>query len=94
MISNARKSRKYLYAGIIALAVSGTAAIYLNFEGVRCLNELSTTANIQSQQALEEASANCFVITNSYVYSLFGVVVGMLLLVMWALKRNRYQNNK
>jgi hypothetical protein len=93
-MSNAKNSFKYLYSGVVALAVSGTAAIYLNFEGMRCLNEMSTTENLQSQQALESASANCFVITNSYVYALFGVVVGIILLAMWVFKRNRDRNLK
>ena len=88
-MSNASKPSRYLYPGVIALAISGSAAIYLNFEGVRCLNELSRTENLGSQDAREEASANCFVITNSYVYSLFGVIIGMIMLGMWVFKRNQ-----
>jgi hypothetical protein len=91
-MANARDSFRYLYSGAIALAISGAAAVYLNFEGVRCMNELNTTEELQSQQALKDASTSCFVITNSYVYSLFGVVVGMILLVIWAFKRNQYRN--
>ena len=84
---------KYLHAGVIAIAISGVAAVYLNFEGVRCLSVLSRSdETAYSQREIEEASANCFIITNSYVYSLFGVVAGVILVVLWASKRKRLRD--
>lgn len=86
----AAKARKYLHSGVITLALCGAAALYLNFEGVRCLQALSgAEESFMSEQELEQAAANCFIITNSYVYSLFGVVAGMILVAVWAFKRNQ-----
>jgi hypothetical protein len=42
-----------------------------------------------SGRELEQATANCFVITNSYVYSLFGLVAGVILVAVWAVKRSQ-----
>jgi hypothetical protein len=95
-VTPANASRKYLHAGIITLAISGTAAFYLNFEGVRCLTAIgrSDDNGVFSERELENASANCFIITNSYVYSLFGVVAGLIVVVFWAYKRRAEGNNQ
>jgi hypothetical protein len=54
------------------------------------MEELTTIGDVvQSKQLLEDAVAECFIITNSYVYSLFGVVVGMILMVLWTFKRKQ-----
>jgi hypothetical protein len=54
------------------------------------MEELTTIGDdVQSKQLLEDAAAGCFIITNSYVYSLFGVVVGMILMVLWTFKRKQ-----
>jgi hypothetical protein len=81
-------ARRYLHFGVITLTISGAAAVYLNFEGVKCLTILARSSEtVNSQQELQQTSANCFIVTNSYVYSLFGVVAGGILLGLWAHKR-------
>jgi hypothetical protein len=35
---------------------------------------------------LELLKGNCFFITNSYVYSLFGLIIGALIIVVWYFK--------
>ena len=84
------KARKYLYSGTISVALFGTAAVYLNFEGAKCITMLSgAEVPVMSGRELEQATANCFVITNSYVYSLFGLVAGMILVTVWAVNRSQ-----
>ena len=81
-------ARKYLHFGVMTLTISSAAAVYLNFEGVKCLTILARSSEtVNSQRELEQTSANCFIVTNSYVYSLFGVVAGVILLALWARKR-------
>lgn len=90
MTPYAGTTSKYLQSGVVVLGICGVAAIYLNFEGVKCLTELSKdNDDIESLQTLEDSAADCFVITNSYVYSLFGVVAGLLLVAVWAFRRKR-----
>lgn len=94
MIALHGDSRKYLHAGVIALAISGASAIYLNFEGVKCLTTLSGYNETVNSREIEQASASCFVITNSYVYSLFGVVAGLIMVIMWAQKRKKIRDSR
>ncbi|CAN5843081.1 hypothetical protein BH23THE1_BH23THE1_20000 [soil metagenome] len=51
-------------------------------------------ADTRSQEALMQQSYElrkyCFLVTNLYVYSLFGVVIGFIILVLWYL---RYKKN-
>ncbi len=79
----------YLVAGILMVALSGSAAIVLNVLGAACLTQLARIdrSSIMTE-SVDELERNCFIITNSYVYSLFGVVAGAILLVYW------YKKNK
>ena len=51
-------------------------------------------ADAQSPEALMQQSYElrkyCFLVTNLYVYSLFGVVIGFIILVLWYM---RYKKN-
>jgi hypothetical protein len=85
-------SAKYLHAGIIAIALSGASAVYLNFEGARCLGALSRETASYSQDQIRDETAKCFLVTNSYVYSLFGIVVGVILLLIWTSKRRGHRD--
>ncbi|HEY8140097.1 MAG TPA: hypothetical protein VIE86_03340 [Nitrososphaera sp.] len=81
---------RYLHVGLIVLGISGAAATYLNFEGVSCLVALSRAdEQVFTQQSFEELQEKCFVVTNAYVYSLFAVVVGLALIVVWIIKKRR-----
>lgn len=81
---------RYLFVGLIVLGISGAAATYLNFAGVSCLVTLNRTdEHAFTQQSLVELQEKCFVITNAYVYSLFAVVTGLALIVIWIIKKRR-----
>jgi hypothetical protein len=81
---------KYLYTGAVILAVSGAIAIYLNFQGVRCLSDLAQVdRSVTAPGQLEEMERNCSIVTNSYVYSIFGVVAGIVLVVAGFMKKRK-----
>jgi hypothetical protein len=86
---------KYLKIGLLLLVASGIMAIYLNNEGFNCLSKLSKNGKgsfDDESKAVEEARWYCFFITNSYVYSLFGVLIGAIIIIVWYLKyRNIWQ---
>ncbi|MCI0561231.1 MAG: hypothetical protein MN733_22320 [Nitrososphaera sp.] len=88
-----RPSYTYLHAGIVILTISGAFSLYLNFEGVRCLTAINTAGGVLSEQALEELERNCFIITNSYVYSLFGVVAGVVLIAIWVRRKRKVRHD-
>ncbi len=76
-------ARRYLYIGAIILAVSGAIAIYLNFQGFMCLSDLAQAdRSVFAPEQLEEMERNCSIITNSYVYSVYGVIAGIVLVVI------------
>ena len=81
----------YLHVGAIVLAVSGVAAIYLNFQGASCLAALGRAGgdSVFSPGQSEELERNCFIVTNSYVYSLFGVAAGAILVVLGLAKKRK-----
>ncbi|MEW6605515.1 MAG: hypothetical protein AB1351_12630 [Thermoproteota archaeon] len=73
---------RYLYIGIIILAVSGSVAVYLNFQGARCLTALSQLdRSIMQPELIGELEVACAITTNSYVYSIYGVVAGAVLVI-------------
>lgn len=81
---------KYLYVGAITLAASGGAAIYLNFQGVKCLSDLAQVdTSILTAEHLEEMERNCAIITNSYVYSIYGIIIGIILIVIGVIKSGK-----
>jgi hypothetical protein len=85
-----RRDNRYLYVGLIVLGISGASATYLNFEGASCLVALgSMDGQVFTQQSPAELEQKCFVITNAYVYSLFSVVAGLALVVIWIIKKRR-----
>jgi hypothetical protein len=79
---------KYLVTGIALVAVGGSLALFLNFQGYSCLSQLaSLDRSTYPPAALDELERNCFIITNSYVYSLFAVVAGAIVLAVGYKKR-------
>jgi hypothetical protein len=88
MPSCALSLKRYLQVGLIVTAASGISAAYLNVAGVKCLSSLNSMQSTPiSPNDIEGEREACFIITNAYVYSLFGVVAGVLILVLWARKR-------
>ena len=83
-------ARRYLYAGAIILAASGVAAVYLYFQGFRCLTDLaSLDRSIVPPGIVEEMERNCALVTNSYVYSIYGVIAGIVLVVVGFMKKRK-----
>ena len=81
---------KYIYIGAITLAASGAVAIYLNYQGIKCLSDLmQVDRSVLTIERLEEMERNCFIITNSYVYSIYGVIVGIMLIVIGLVKKRQ-----
>ena len=79
---------RYAYVGVAILAVTGAIAIYLNFQGVKCLSDLAfVDRSVLTPGHLEEMERNCSIVTNSYVYSVYGIVAGIVLVVMGFMKR-------
>jgi hypothetical protein len=73
---------------VIASAVS---AVYLEVEGFNCLSKLSKLQRSEViVENLPDLEQNCFIITNSYVYSLFGVIIGVILIVIWYTRYRRW----
>jgi hypothetical protein len=82
-------ARRYLYIGATILAVSGGVAIFLNFQGARCLSDLAIDRSLSTPGQIEEMERNCSIITNSYVYSVYGVVAGIVLVMIGFMKKRK-----
>ena len=81
---------RYAYVGVTILAVSGAIVIYLNFQGVKCMSDLALVdRSVLTPGQLEEMERNCSIVTNSYVYSVYGIVAGIVLVVMGFMKRRK-----
>jgi hypothetical protein len=82
--------RRYLYVRAAILAVMGAVAIYLNFQGFRCLSDLARVdSSVIEPNQLEELEKNCSIITNSYVYSVYGVIAGIVLVVTGFMRKRK-----
>jgi len=80
--------QKYLYIGAVIVAASSAIVTYLNFQGARCLSVLAELdRSVVPPDLAEELERNCAITTNSYVYSLYGVVAGIVLVMMGFMKR-------
>src|SRR5919107_5280055 len=90
IIRSPKLYKKYIYIGTIMLAASGAVAIYLNFQGVKCLSDLvQVDRSILALEHLEEMERNCSIITNSYVYSVYGIISGVILIVIGVIKSRK-----
>lgn len=81
---------RYLYVGVSILVVAGAAAAYLNFQGVTCLTDLARIdRSVMPAGVLEEMERNCALVTNSYVYSLYAVAAGAILVIAGFMKKKK-----
>jgi hypothetical protein len=82
---------RYLKVGLILVIASAIMVIYLNNEGVKCLSEISRRQNtgLENDKQLEQLRGTCFFITNSYFYSLFGLIIGSMIIIVWY---SKYRN--
>jgi hypothetical protein len=62
------------------------------------LQEDSQSQEILTQQQLQQQSYElrkyCFLVTNLYVYSLFGVIIGFIVLVLWYMRYKKIWSGK
>ncbi len=81
---------KYIYIGAITLSASGAVAIYLNIQGFMCLSDLVQVDRVVlTSDQLERMESRCAIITNSYVYSVYGVIIGIILTVIGLVKKRK-----
>lgn len=81
---------KYGAAGAGLLIAGSVAAVLLNIQGASCLTQLARVdRSAVPSDTLEKLERNCFIVTNSYVYSLFTAIAGAIVLSYWYFKRRR-----
>jgi len=60
--------------------------------------EQQQDSNTQSQEELMQQSYDlrkyCFLVTNLYVYSLFGIIIGFIILVLWYMRYKKIWSGK
>ena len=78
------------------LIISVILSLFLNFQSFNCLTKLSEYYNspleIDPQNNITiDLQRNCFIITNSYVFSVFGIIIGVIILIVgyWKKKKNK-----
>lgn len=81
---------KYLLAGSALLVAGGVAAVLLNLQGATCLTQLAgVDQSAFPPNVIESMERDCFIITNSYVYSLFAALAGAVVLGYWYFRRRK-----
>ena len=78
------------------LIISAILSLFFNSQSFNCLTKLSEYYNspleIDPQNNTTiDLQRNCFIITNSYVFSVFGIIIGVIILIVgyWKKKKNQ-----
>jgi hypothetical protein len=78
------------------LIISTILSLFLNFQSFNCLTKLSEYYNPPLEidppnNTTIDLQRNCFIITNSYVFSVFGIIIGVIILIVgyWKKKKNK-----
>lgn len=78
------------------LIISAILSLFLNFQSFNCLTKLSEYYNSPLEidphnNTTIDLQRNCFIITNSYVFSVFGIIIGVIILIVgyWKKKKNK-----
>lgn len=85
----------YIRVGLLLLITFSFLSIYLNIQGFNCLLKLSQYYNDHNNELafndtlIQDLEFQCFVITNSYVYSIFGIIIGIILIVFYLFKKRK-----
>jgi hypothetical protein len=85
---NDNNSSKYFIIGIVLLVAGASAAVLLNLLGASCLSQLGRLDPAVPGPAAD-LERDCFIITNSYVYSLFAALIGAVVLMYWLWKKRQ-----
>ena len=80
---------KYFLIGIVLFAAGASAAIFLNGQGASCLSQLARLDRSAVPSGAADLERDCFILTNSYVYSLFAAVIGGGVLAYWYWKKRQ-----
>jgi hypothetical protein len=75
--------------GIVLLAAGASSAVLLNAQGASCLSQLARLDRSAMPAGTAHLERDCFIITNSYVYSLFAAVIGAAVLAYWYWKKRQ-----
>lgn len=91
------KTNRYYTVGSCILIISAILSIYLNFQSFNCLTELSEYYNSQIRTDSQnnifiDLQRNCFIITNSYVFAVFGVIIGIITIIIGHWKKRKLNN--
>jgi len=91
------KTNIYYTVGSCILIISAILSIYLNFQSFNCLTKLSEYYNSQVRSDSQnnifiDLQRNCFIITNSYVFAVFGVIIGIIIIIIGHWKKRKLNN--
>jgi hypothetical protein len=91
------RTNRYYTVGSCISIISVILSIYLNFQSFNCLTKLSEYYNsqieIDSQNNIfVDLQRNCFIITNSYVFAVFGVIIGIIIIIIGHWKKRKLNN--
>ncbi len=91
------RTNRYYTVGSCILLISAILSIYLNFQSFNCLTKLSEYYNSQIRTDSQnnifiDLQRNCFIITNSYVFAVFGVVIGIIVIIIGHWKKRKLNN--
>ena len=91
------RRNRYYTSGSFILIISAILSIYLNFQSFNCLTKLSEYYNSQLEidpqnNTIVDLQRNCFIITNSYVFSIFGVIIGVIIIIIGYWKKKKINN--
>ena len=91
------RTNRYYTVGSCILIINAILSIYLNFQSFNCLTKLSEYYNsqirIDSQNNIFiDLQRNCFIITNSYVFAVFGVIIGIIIIIIGHWKKRKLKN--
>jgi hypothetical protein len=91
------RTNRYYTVGSCILIISAILSIYLNFQSFNCLTKLSEYYNSQIRTDSQnnifiDLQRNCFIITNSYVFAVFGVIIGIITIIIGHWKKRKLNN--
>ena len=91
------RTNRYYTVGSCILIINAILSIYLNFQSFNCLTELSEYYNSQIRTDSQnnifiDLQRNCFIITNSYVFAVFGVIIGIIIIIIGHWKKRKLNN--
>ena len=91
------RTNRYYTVGSCILIISAILSIYLNFQSFNCLTKLSEYYNSQIRTDSQnnifiDLQRNCFIITNSYVFAVFGVIIGIIIIIIGHWKKRKLNN--